>query len=118
MPSPKNESAAADSGTTPAPGHWSATQVVHHLLFIEGNIIQYVQKKILADEALPGVSLFTRLRARAVRLFLRRVVIDRALPLELKVPNAETMAAMRESRAMLAKRRSRLPGAEPIFDAP
>lgn len=65
------EALGADSGTPPAPGHWSATQVVHHLLFIEGNIIQYVQKKVLADEALPGVSLFTRLRARAVRLFLR-----------------------------------------------
>jgi len=43
----------------------------------------------------------------AVRLFLRRVVIDQAFPLELKVPNAETLAAMEESRAMMAKRRAR-----------
>ena len=28
----------------------------------------------------------------AVRLFLRRVVIDQAFPLELKVPNSETRA--------------------------
>lgn len=40
----------------------------------------------------------------AVRLFLRRVVIDQAFPLELKVPNAETIAAMEESRTMMAKR--------------
>ena len=34
----------------------------------------------------------------AVELFLRRVVVDQAFPLELKVPNAETRAAMEESR--------------------
>ena len=60
-----------DSAKAPAAGHWSATQVVHHLLFIETNIIQYVQKKVLADERLPKVGLFTRLRARFVRLLLR-----------------------------------------------
>ena len=42
----------------------------------------------------------------AVRLFLRRVVIDQAFPLELKVPNAQTQAAMEESRAMMATRRA------------
>ena len=41
----------------------------------------------------------------AVRLFLRRVVGDQAFPLELKVPNVETQAAMTESRAMMANRR-------------
>ena len=43
----------------------------------------------------------------AVRLFLRRVVIDQAFPLELKVPNADTQAAMDESRAMRATRQAR-----------
>ena len=65
------EALGPDKAKAPAPGHWSATQVVHHLLFIEGNIIQYVQKKLQADEALPKVDLFTRLRARFVRLLLR-----------------------------------------------
>ena len=46
----------------------------------------------------------------AVRLFLRRVVVDQAFPLELKVPNAETQAAMEESRAMMANRRDRCVG--------
>ena len=45
----------------------------------------------------------------AVRLFLRRVVIDQAFPLELKVPNAQTLAAMEESRSMMAKRRALRP---------
>lgn len=55
----------------------------------------------------------------AVRLFLRRVVVDQAFPLELKVPNAETQAAMKESRAMMAKARSgetRFASADEMFD--
>ena len=60
-----------DSSKAPAPGSWSANQVVHHLLFIEGNIVQYIQKKMHAEEMLPKVGLLTRLRARVVRLLLR-----------------------------------------------
>ena len=44
--------------------------------------------------------------ADAVRLFLRRVAVEHAFPLELKVPNAETRAAMLESRAMIAIRKT------------
>jgi DNA-damage-inducible protein J len=51
----------------------------------------------------------------AVRLFLRRVVVEQAFPLELKVPNAETRAAMEESRNMMAKRRSRFGSADELF---
>lgn len=51
----------------------------------------------------------------AVRLFLRRVVVDQAFPLELKVPNAETLAAMEESRSMMSKRRARFASADQLF---
>ena len=51
----------------------------------------------------------------AVRLFLRRVVIDQAFPLELKVPNAETLAAMEESRTMMVQRRARFASADELF---
>ncbi len=36
----------------------------------------------------------------AVRVFLTRIAADKQLPFELKVPNAETRAAMIEARAM------------------
>ena len=55
-----------------------------------------------ATEALTAMGLTM---SDAVRMFLRRVVVDRAFPLELKVPNAETLAAMEESRALMARRR-------------
>jgi len=53
--------------------------------------------------------------ATAVRLFLHRVVSEQAFPLELKVPNAKTQAAMDESRAMMA-RAARFNSAQDLFD--
>jgi DNA-damage-inducible protein J len=66
-----------------------------------------------ATQALPAVGLSM---SDAVCLFLRRVVIDQAFPLELKVPNAETLAAMEESRAMMTRRRVSLASAERFAD--
>ena len=51
----------------------------------------------------------------AVRLFLHRVVIEQAFPVELKVPNAQTRAAMKESRAMMQTRRARFACADELF---
>lgn len=69
--------------------------------------------KELATQALATMGLSV---SDAVRLFLRRVVADQAFPLELKVPNAETLAAMQESRALLAARRARFATADALFD--
>lgn len=49
----------------------------------------------------------------AVRLFLKRVVIEQALPIELKVPNAETIAAIKESRSM---KKARFNNSKELFD--
>ena len=68
--------------------------------------------KVQATQALTAMGMSV---SDAVRLFLRRVVIDQAFPLELKVPNAETRAAMEESRAMMAKRRTRFTSADALF---
>lgn len=51
----------------------------------------------------------------AVRLFLRRVVADQAFPLELKVPNAETRAAMAEADEIAHNHRARFATAEDLF---
>ena len=45
--------------------------------------------------------------ATAVRLLFHRIVADQEFPLELKVPNAETRAAIAEGRAIMAERRAR-----------
>ena len=51
----------------------------------------------------------------AVRLLLHRVVVDQAFPLELKVPNAETRAAMAEADQMTRARRVRFATADELF---
>ena len=68
--------------------------------------------KAQATEALTAMGLSM---SDAVRLFLRRVVVDQAFPLELKVPNAQTLAAMDESRAMMATRRARFATSDALF---
>ena len=51
----------------------------------------------------------------AVRLLLRRIIADQAFPLELKVPNAETRAAMAEADAIVKTRRPRFASADELF---
>lgn len=65
-----------------------------------------------AAEALNSIGMSV---SDAVRLFLRRVVIEQAFPIELKVPNAQTLAAMQESRKMMAKRNARFNSATELF---
>lgn len=43
----------------------------------------------------------------AVRLLFHRIAVEQAFPLELKVPNAETRAAIDEAREIIATRRAR-----------
>jgi len=69
--------------------------------------------KAQATEALAAMGLSV---SDAVRILLKRVVNDQAFPLELKVPNAQTRAAIAESRAMMATRTARFETAQALFD--
>ncbi len=52
-----------------------------------------------------------------VRMVLTRVAKDHTVPLELKVPNAQTRAAMRESRVLMKKNDARFRNATELFKA-
>jgi len=54
------------------------------------------ETKIRASAALQAMGLSV---SDALRILLRRVAADQAFPLELKVPNAETRAAIEELEA-------------------
>ncbi len=68
--------------------------------------------KAQASEALAAMGLSV---SDAVRILLKRVVDDQAFPLELKVPNAPTRAAMEEARAMMDARATRIDSAGALF---
>ena len=48
---------------------------------------------------------------------LTRIVKDKALPFELTTPNAQTRAAMAESRGKMAARKARFRKGEDLIDA-
>jgi DNA-damage-inducible protein J len=52
----------------------------------------------------------------AVRILLKRVVNDQAFPLELKVPNAVTQAAIEESRAKMKASHARFDSASDLIN--
>lgn len=69
--------------------------------------------KTQASEALAAMGLSV---SDAVRILLKRVVNDQAFPLELKVPNAPTRAAMEEARATMKARAVRFESADALLD--
>jgi DNA-damage-inducible protein J len=69
----------------------------------------------LKEEASEVLADFGLTVSDVVRMTLTRVAKDHAIPLELKVPNAETRAAMRESRALMKKRTGRSKSAQALF---
>ena len=71
----------------------------------------------LRDEASAVLAEFGLTVSDIVRMTLTRVAKDHAVPLELKVPNAETRAAMLESRALMKKHNARFKNAKDIFRA-
>ncbi|MNY42710.1 Antitoxin DinJ [compost metagenome] len=52
-----------------------------------------------------------------MRMMLTRIAREKALPIELTQPNAETLAAIEEARAIAAARRNRFGTAQALFDA-
>jgi DNA-damage-inducible protein J len=69
----------------------------------------------IKDQATQALTAMGLSMSEAVRLFLHRVVADQAFPLELKVPNAATKAAMEESRAMMVQRKARFTSADALI---
>lgn len=52
-----------------------------------------------------------------MRMMLTRIAREKALPIELTRPNAETIAAMEDARAIMAARRNRFATAQDLIDS-
>lgn len=71
------------------------------------------QIKAQAAETLAAMGLSI---SGAVRVFLMHVIAEKQMPFVLKVPNAETRAAMAEADEIARKRRARFSNAAELFD--
>ncbi len=69
--------------------------------------------KAQASETLAAMGLSV---SDAVRILLKRVVNDQAFPLELKIPNAQTRAAIEEARGIMNGRAARFDSADALID--
>ena len=70
--------------------------------------------KAKGNEALAEMGLTA---AEAVRLLYHRIVVEQRFPLELKVPNKVTIAAMEEADLIVSQRKARYQNAEEMIDA-
>ena len=71
------------------------------------------QVKVQATETLAAMGLSI---SDAVRVFLMRVIAEQQMPFALKVPNAETRAAMTEADDIAHTRRARFNSASALID--
>jgi len=85
--------------------HMAATTMIH---------VRVDEKtKAQATKALTAMGLSI---SDAVRVLLLRVAAEKRLPFDIKVPNAQTRAAMAEAEELLRQRRARFATAEELFD--
>ena len=68
------------------------------------------------EEALEALASMGLSMSDAVRVFLKRVAVEKRMPFELKVPNARTRAAMKDADEIVKARRARFATAKELFD--
>jgi DNA-damage-inducible protein J len=78
---------------------------------VRARIAEDVKEQASAVAAQMGLTL-----SDIVRLTLTRVAKDHALPFDVKVPNAETRAAIAEGRRLMASGATRRMSAKELFD--
>lgn len=79
----------------PAPGRWSALQVLHHVVESEAATLGYVRKKMQAGAGLPPAGIGSGLRRAAVQLGLALPLRFRAPAVAAVVPDVIELAALR-----------------------
>lgn len=80
--------------------------------FVRARIDEWLKNEAAAVLAEMGLSV-----SDVVRIVLTRIAKERAFPLELKVPNEATRAAMKEARALMRTRTARFATSTDLFDA-
>ncbi len=80
--------------------------------FVRARIDEKIKDEAAAVLAEMGLTV-----SDVVRMTLTRVARDKALPLELKIPNAETRAAIAEANELIKAHEARFSDAQELFDA-
>lgn len=70
------------------------------------------ETKVQAQLALKAMGMSV---SDAVRIFLTRVVAEQAIPFDVRVPNAKTVAAMNEAEQLIQAKKARFETEEELF---
>lgn len=73
--------------------------------------------KVLKEQAVAALAAMGLSTVDAIRLFFHRIVADQAFPFELKVPNAQTRAAIAEADEIVRSHSARFAGADELVGA-
>lgn len=87
-------------------GDMSTTTTMVHV-----RIDEHIKASAAKTLATMGLSI-----SDAVRVFLTRVVLDKQIPFDIKVPNERTRAALAEAERIVKKRSARFSSGEALFD--
>ena len=69
--------------------------------------------KLQAQQALKSMGMSV---SDTVRIFLTRVVAEQAIPFDVRVPNAKTVAALNEADELIQAKKARFETVEDLFD--
>ena len=81
----------------------------------ESSMLHVRMENDVKERATTALAAMGLTASEAVRLLFHRIAVDQAFPLELKVPNAESRAAIEESRQIAASGKLRFANADEVF---
>ena len=81
----------------------------------ESSMLHVRMENDVKERATTALAAMGLTASEAVRLLFHRIAVDQAFPLELKVPNAESRAAIEESRQIAASGKLRFSNAYELF---
>ena len=82
-----------------------------------GAVVRARVEENVKDEATAVLAQFGLTVSESIRVMLTMIARDKALPFDLRIPNAQTVAAMEEADEIRKSRKSRFSNAEEVMNA-
>ena len=82
-----------------------------------GAVVRARVEETVKDEAPAVLAQFGLTVSESIRVMLTMIARDKALPFDLRIPNAQTVAAMEEADEIRKSRKSRFSNAEEVMNA-
>ena len=82
-----------------------------------GAVVRARVEETVKDEATAVLAQFGLTVSESIRVMLTMIARDKALPFDLRIPNAQTVAAVEEADEIRKSRKARFSNAEEVMNA-